>query len=264
MKVATVLERILADKHEELVARKALCSAEDLAARRDTAPPLRPFAQSLRRHIAAGQAAVIAEIKKASPSKGILREDFDPAAIAVSYQSGGAACLSVLTDSKYFQGADRYLQEARQACALPVLRKDFIIDAYQIDEARILGADCVLLIAAALDDARLSDFHAHARALGMDVLIEVHDAQELQRALRLPVDMIGINNRNLHDFSISLQTTYELLASIPAEVLVVSESGILSSADVQAMRAHGVHAFLIGEAFMRALDPGRALAELIA
>ncbi len=264
MAVATVLERILSDKRTELRQRQASLSAAQLQAQLATATPVRPFLSALRRSVQAGREAVIAEVKKASPSKGVLRADFDPAAIARSYERGGAACLSVLTDQPYFQGHDLYLQQARAACSLPVLRKDFIVDVYQVDEARLLGADCILLIVAALDMATLHTCYGRALELGMDVLIEVHDGDELQRALALQPAMIGINNRNLHDFSVTLDTTYELLAAIPATTLVVSESGILTRAHVAEMCAHGVHSFLIGEAFMRAAEPGEALAALIA
>jgi indole-3-glycerol phosphate synthase len=207
---------------------------------------------------------VIAEVKKASPSKGVLREHFVPAEIAASYERGGAACLSVLTDVRYFQGADAYLEQARAACALPVLRKDFIVDEFQVVQARAIGADCILLIAACLDDAELRDLEACAAALGMAVLVEVHDAAELERALRLTTPLVGINNRDLRTFEVSLQTTLDLRAQIGPERLLVTESGILARADVQRMRSAGVHAFLVGEAFMRADDPGVALASLFA
>ncbi len=222
----------------------------------------RGFAAALRARVAAGQPAVIAEIKKASPSKGVLREDFHPADIARRYERGGAACLSVLTDRDFFQGCDEYLQEARAACRLPVIRKDFILDPYQVLEARLLGADCILLIAACLDDTRMAELNAQALELGMDVLIEVHDRAELERALPLPGQLIGINNRDLRSFRVSLDTTLGLLDAIPPDRLLVTESGILAAADVALMHAHGVHAFLVGEAFMRAADPGAALGQL--
>jgi indole-3-glycerol phosphate synthase len=266
--VSDVLQRILQVKAQEIEAARA---RRDLASlRRDAEstlladPALRPrgFEAALRRTIAGGRAAVIAEVKKASPSKGVLRADFDPAAIAASYERGGAACLSVLTDVQFFQGAPGYLGAARAACALPVLRKDFIVDPYQIYEARCWGADCVLLIVAALDDARLADLEACALGLGMDVLVEVHDASELDRALRLRTPLLGINNRDLRSFEVSLQTTLSQLPRIPAGRLPVTESGILSTADVRLMRDAGVAAVLVGEAFMRAPDPGEALRAL--
>jgi indole-3-glycerol phosphate synthase len=232
----------------------------DAAAR--AAPPPRDFVQAMRAKIAGGHAAVIAEIKKASPSRGVLRQAFDPPAIAASYAAAGAACLSVLTDRSYFQGAPEFLTAARAACTLPALRKDFIVDQYQIAEARALGADAILLIVAALDDARMAALEACARDYGMAVLVEVHDATELDRALRLATPLVGINNRNLRTFDVSLATTLGLLPRIPAERLVITESGILAPPDVAAMRAAGVHAFLVGEAFMRAPDPGAALSAL--
>ena len=254
-----ILKQILARKREEIADRKARVSIAELRARNADAPPARGFAAALRQRTGAGQAAVIAEIKKASPSKGLIRADFDPAAIARSYAAGGAACLSVLTDVDFFQGADEYLVAAREACSLPVLRKDFVVDAYQLHEARVLGADCVLLIAAALDDAQLSEFAFIAAELGMDVLVEVHDLDELERALPVPARLLGINNRNLKTFDVSLQTTLDLQAAVPADRVLVTESGILAPADVALMRQAGVHAFLVGEAFMRQPDPGAAL-----
>jgi indole-3-glycerol phosphate synthase len=223
---------------------------------------VRDFVAALRAKIAAGRPAVIAEVKKASPSKGVLRADFDPAAIARSYAASGAACLSVLTDRQFFQGAPEHLAAARGACALPVLRKDFVVDPYQVHEARALGADCILLIVAALEAARMRELEALALGLGMAVLVEVHDAAELDRALALSSPLVGINNRDLRTFDTRLETTLDLLPRIPAERLVVTESGILARADVERMRSHGVNAFLVGEAFMRAAEPGSALAAL--
>jgi indole-3-glycerol phosphate synthase len=260
--MSDILNRIVAVKREELTAARALRSLaswlEAAQARRDQ----RGFAAALRAKITAGHAAVIAEVKKASPSKGVLREHFVPAEIAASYAAGGAACLSVLTDERFFQGADAYLEQARAACALPVLRKDFMIDEYQIVQARAIGADCILLIAACLDDALMADLEACALAQGMDVLVEVHDGEELDRALKLKTPLLGINNRNLRTFEVTLATTLDLLPHVPADRLLVTESGILASADVQRMRQANVHAFLVGEAFMRAPDPGAALARL--
>jgi indole-3-glycerol phosphate synthase len=259
-----ILQRIVAVKREELAAARA---ARSLASWRDEARArhdVRGFAAALGRKIAAGHAAVIAEVKKASPSKGVLREHFVPGEIAASYERGGAACLSVLTDERFFQGAAAYLQQARAACALPVLRKDFMVDEYQLVQARALGADCVLLIAACLDDAQLADLEACAMDLGMDVLVEVHDGSELERVLCLKTPLVGINNRNLRSFEVALETTLSLLPHVPADRLLVTESGILERADVQRMRHAGVHAFLVGEAFMRAADPGAALADLFA
>ncbi len=257
-----ILERIVAVKREEVAEARAqrgdAAVRADAEARRD----LRGFAAALHARLAGRQAAVIAEVKKASPSKGVLREHFEPAKIAASYERGGAACLSVLTDVRFFQGSPAYLQQARAACTVPVLRKDFIVDAYQVFESRAMGADCILLIAACLDDALMADLEAQAHALGMNVLVEVHDAGELERALHLTTPLVGINNRNLRNFEVSLDTTLALLPQIPADRLLVTESGIRVPADVQRMRAAGVHAFLVGEAFMRAPDPGVALAEL--
>jgi indole-3-glycerol phosphate synthase len=257
-----VLKKILARKQEEIVANKARVPESALREWAVQSSPVRGFVDSLKSRVAEQRPAVIAEIKKASPSKGVLRADFHPAEIARSYAAGGAACLSVLTDRDFFQGADEYLQEARAACELPVIRKDFLVDPYQIYEARALGADCILLIVAALDDAVLRDLSALAMDLGMDVLVEVHDGEELERALDLPLSMVGINNRNLRTFEVSLDTTLDLLERIPQDRLVVTESGILAGADVARMREHGVHAFLVGEAFMKAEDPGGKLAEL--
>ena len=262
--MSTILDTILARKREEVAARRERTSLFELKARAASAPPLRGFADAVAAKIAAGQAAVIAEVKKASPSKGVIRADFDPAAIARSYAAGGAACLSVLTDVDFFQGADEYLVAARDACALPVLRKDFIVDAYQLYEARVLGADCVLLIAAALDDVQLAEYAFIADELGMDVLVEVHDLDELERALPIPARLLGINNRNLKTFEVSLQTTLELKVAVPADRVLVTESGILARADVALMRDNAIHAFLVGEAFMRQPDPGAALSALFA
>jgi len=257
-----ILSRILTTKAEEVIAAQVERPFDVVEREARAAPPPRGFANAIRARIARQQPAVIAEIKRASPSKGVLREDFDPAAIAASYERGGATCLSVLTDRPFFQGAPEYLVAARDACALPALRKEFIVDEYQIAQSRALGADAVLLIVAALDDARLTALEACARDYGMDVLVEVHDAGELDRALRLATPLIGINNRNLRTFHVSLQTTSELLPRVPADRIVVTESGILARRDVAQMRRHGVNAFLIGEAFMRAPDPGAALAAL--
>lgn len=257
-----ILQKILARKAEEVAARAAYVSLSRLREQAAVADAPRGFIAALERKIAAGQAGVIAEIKKASPSRGVLREHFDPPAIARSYAQGGAACLSVLTDIDFFQGADDYLKQARAACALPVLRKDFMIDPYQVYEARALGADCILLIVSALEDARMAALAEVAAELGMDVLVEVHDAAELERALTLPCRMIGINNRNLRTFETRLDTTLDLMRNIPTDRLVVTESGIHTREDVALMHRHDVHAFLVGEAFMKADDPGRKLAEL--
>jgi indole-3-glycerol phosphate synthase len=262
--VSDVLDRILARKREELAERRVRMPEAALIEQARTLAPPRGFARALRQRNAAGEAAVIAEVKKASPSKGVLRADFRPADIARSYAAHGAACLSVLTDRDFFQGHEDYLVAARAACNLPVLRKDFTIDAYQVHEARALGADAVLLIVAALDDARLRDLHDLAHSLGMDVLVEVHDQTELDRALATPAELIGINNRNLRTFDVSLETTRALAPHVPAERLVVTESGIASPADVRGLRASGIHAFLVGETFMRADDPGAALRALFA
>ncbi len=257
-----ILQRILARKHEELAERRTRCPLDELMRRLDTASATRGFVEAIRGRIDAGQPAVIAEIKRASPSKGLLRPDFRPAEIAHSYEQHGASCLSVLTDVDFFQGADAHLQEARAACALPVLRKDFVVDAYQVYEARALGADCILLIVAALDDDQLSALSQLAHTLGMDVLVEVHDLEELERALPLETILVGINNRNLRTFETRLDTTLQLLPMIPKNRVVVTESGILVPQDAALMRARGVNAFLVGEAFMKSEDPGRKLAEL--
>jgi len=259
-----ILERIVAAKREE-VAQAQL--ARDLAAVRAQARErrdVRGFEAALRRRIAHGEAAVIAEIKKASPSRGLLREPFEPAEIAASYARHGAACLSVLTDQAFFQGAGAYLGEARAVCELPALRKDFIVDEYQVHESRAIGADCILLIAACLADSQMTEFEACAHELGMAVLVEVHDEAELERALRLKTPLVGVNNRNLRTFEVSLQTTFALRPRLPAGRLLITESGIVAQEDVRRLRADGVHAFLVGEAFMRAADPGQALARLFA
>jgi len=260
--VSDILKKILARKVEEVRERRARVAPAEQHARAVDAPPARGFARALEAKIAAGAAGVIAEVKKASPSQGVIRADFRPADIARSYAAGGAACLSVLTDVDFFQGADTYLQAARAACALPVLRKDFTLDAYQIDEARALGADCILLIVAALDDAQLADLSALAHALGMDVLVEAHDADELERALRTPARLIGINNRDLRTFKTSLDITLNLRGRVPPDRLLVTESGIHARADVARLRNAGVNAFLVGEACMRAADPGAELEHL--
>jgi indole-3-glycerol phosphate synthase len=260
--MSDILDRIVAVKRDEISRARRKRDLPSLRRDAESLGGLRDFVGSLRAKIAAGGAGVIAEIKKASPSKGVLRERFEPAAIAESYAERGAACLSVLTDAQFFQGSAAYLEQARAACALPVLRKDFMVDAYQLFEARAMGADCILLIVACLDDALMADLEAQAHALGMAVLVEVHDGAELDRALRLKTPLLGINNRNLRSFEVSLQTTLELLPRVPAERLPVTESGILGRADVERMRAANVHAFLVGEAFMRAPDPGAALAAL--
>ncbi len=257
-----ILNMILKRKAEEVAERRAAVSLSELRARLPEAPAPRGFVAAIEARLKAGKTAVIAEIKKASPSKGLLRADFHPAEIARSYERGGAACLSVLTDRDFFQGADEYLMEARAACALPVLRKDFNIDPYQVVEARVLGADCILLIVAALDDGALRELAALARELRMDVLVEVHDAAELDRALALDTRLIGINNRNLHNFETRLETTLDLLPNIPKDRIVVTESGIHNSADVALMREHGVNTFLVGETFMRTEIPGAELERL--
>lgn len=260
--MSNILTQIVAVKHQEVaeaIKRKPLAvMREDAESRVLT----RDFASALRQKIAAGQPAVIAEVKKASPSKGVLRSDFIPADIAQSYAESGAACLSVLTDRQFFQGEVDYLKQARASCSLPVLRKDFMVDAYQIYESRVMGADCILLIAACLDDAQMRDMEAQAVALDMAVLVEVHDAAELERSLKLKTPLIGINNRNLKTFEVSLDTTLSLMGQLPAGRILVTESGIATPADVQRLRQGNVQAFLVGEAFMRAEDPGAALTGL--
>ena len=262
--MSDILKKIVDVKRQEVAAALKRKSLEAMRADAESRVLTRDFVGALRNKIAAGQAAVIAEVKKASPSKGVLREDFIPADIAQSYAEHGAACLSVLTDKDFFQGSVDYLKQARASCDLPVLRKDFMVDAYQVYEARAMGADCILLIAACLDDVHMAELEAIARSLDMAVLVEVHDAEELQRALKLKTPLVGINNRNLRTFEVSLDTTLGMLKDVPADRLLITESGILNRADVQKMRDANVHAFLVGEAFMRAPDPGAALAELFA
>jgi indole-3-glycerol phosphate synthase len=257
-----ILKKILQRKAEEIAERSERQNLRFLRDQVETAPPPRGFTAALRAKLAAQQAAVIAEIKKASPSRGVLRERFDPVAIAASYERHGAACLSILTDADFFQGCEEYLQNARAACSLPVLRKDFIIDPYQVYETRVLGADCVLLIVAALADTQMRELAQLTAELQMDILVEVHDARELERALALNTPLIGINNRNLHTFETRLETTFDLLEQIPDDRIVVTESGIHSRDDVASLRSKGVNAFLVGEAFMRADDPGAALSNL--
>lgn len=261
-KTGTVLDRIIQRKVEEVAERRALVSLEELKSRAAKQEPARGFIAALKNKVALGDAAVIAEVKKASPSKGVIREDFHPADIATSYQNGGAACLSVLTDRDFFLGHEDYLIEARIASELPVLRKDFTVDVYQVWEARALGADCILLIVAALSDALMAELFAAANEAGLDTLVEVHTQEELQRALRLDAELVGINNRNLHTFDTSLDTTIELLKQMPANRVAVTESGIHSKDDIQRMRAAGVNTFLVGEAFMRADEPGEELKRL--
>lgn len=260
--MADILHRILARKVEEVAERSARLPPAELVARCGDLPPTRGFADAIQTRIARGEAAVIAEVKKASPSKGVIRADFDPAAIARSYQAGGATCLSVLTDVDFFQGADDDLIAARAACDLPVLRKDFVIDPYQVYEARALGADCILLIVAALDDAMLMELSLLAAELDLDVLVETHDAAEMERALDVPSRLIGVNNRDLRTFEVSLDTTLALRDRVPADRVLVTESGIVTREDVTRLRAADVHAFLVGETFMRAPDPGVALRDL--
>jgi indole-3-glycerol phosphate synthase len=262
--MSDILDKIVAVKREEVAAALKQKPLAMIRADAESRVLTRDFEGALRAKIAAGQAAVIAEIKKASPSKGVLRAEFIPADIAQSYAEYGAACLSVLTDKQFFQGSVDYLKQARASCDLPVLRKDFMIDVYQVYEARAMGADAILLIAACLDDGQMADMEAVARSLDMGVLVEVHDREELSRALRLKTRLVGINNRNLQTFEVSLQTTLDMLPDVPADRLLVTESGIQTAADVQRMRDAQVHAFLVGEAFMRAKEPGEALATLFA
>ena len=262
MNTPTILKKIVARKREEIIERLALRSVSDLQAQATQQSACRGFVKSMQAKLAAGQSAVIAEAKKASPSKGVIREHFDPAAIAKSYQAGGAACLSVLTDKDFFQGSEEYLQQARAACELPVIRKDFIVDPYQVVEARAIGADCILLIVACLEDAQLAELNAAAKELGLDVLVEVHDRAELDRSLVLENTLVGINNRDLNTFETSLNTTFDLLPYIPDNRIVVTESSIHTPEDVAAMREQNVNAFLVGEAFMRADEPGEKLKAL--
>ncbi|MBB4605797.1 indole-3-glycerol phosphate synthase [Xanthomonas arboricola] len=260
--MSDILNTILARKAEEIAERSARVPLAELIARSADLPLTRGFAAAMQASIAAGEPAVIAEVKKASPSKGVIRPDFHPADIAVSYEFGGASCLSVLTDVDFFQGADAYLRQAREACTLPVLRKDFTVDPYQVYEARVLGADCILLIVSALDDGQLAELSGLAMQLGLDVLVEVHDIDELERAVQVPVSLVGINNRNLRTFEVTLQTTLDMRAAVPRDRILVTESGIVTPADVQLMRSHGVNAFLVGETFMRAAEPGESLRQL--
>ena len=262
--MSDILNTILARKAEEIEQRSRVRSLADLRLRAQSQAPARGFVDAIRRRHAGGEAAVIAEVKKASPSKGLIRKDFDPAAIARSYEAGGAACLSVLTDVDFFQGSNLYLGAARQACALPVLRKDFTIDPYQVYEARVIGADAILLIVAALEDGPLIEMANLAHELGMDVLVEVHDIDELERALQTDCELIGVNNRNLRTFEVSLETSIALKAAVPPDRTLVTESGIATRADVARMRSAGIETFLIGESFMRERDSGLALQRLFA
>jgi indole-3-glycerol phosphate synthase len=260
--MSDILDKIVAVKREEVAAALRHKPLDVVRADAESRVLTRDFEGAMRAKIAAGQAAVIAEIKKASPSKGVLRAEFIPADIAQSYAEFGAACLSVLTDKQFFQGSVDFLKQARASCDLPVLRKDFMVDVFQIYESRAMGADCILLIAACLNDAQMADFEAVAQALGMAVLVEVHDAAELERALKLKTPLLGVNNRNLRTFEVSLGTTLTLMAQLPPDKLLITESGIATREDVLRLRQAGVHAFLVGEAFMRAPEPGQALAEL--
>jgi indole-3-glycerol phosphate synthase len=262
--MSDILNKILATKAEEIAAAQARLPLAEVQALAAQQTPARDFTAAIRNKIAAGKAAVIAEIKKASPSKGVIRADFKPAEIAASYEQGGAACLSVLTDEQYFQGSADYLKQARAACSLPVLRKDFMIDAYQVYEARAMGADCILLIAAALTLAQMQQLESVAHSLGMAVLVEVHNGEELAQALQLTTPLLGINNRNLRTFEVTLETTLGLLGNITSDKIVVTESGIFTAEDVKLMRDHAVHTFLVGEAFMRQENPGAELAKVFA
>lgn len=262
--MSDILNKILATKAEEIAAAQARLPLAEVQALAAQQPPARDFVGAIRSKIAAGKAAVIAEIKKASPSKGVIRADFKPAEIAASYEQGGAACLSVLTDEQYFQGSADYLKQARAACSLPVLRKDFMIDTYQVYEARAMGADCILLIAAALTLAQMQQLESVAHSLGMAVLVEVHNGEELAQAIQLTTPLLGINNRNLRTFEVTLDTTLGLLEKISGDKIVVTESGIFTADDVKLMRDHAVHTFLVGEAFMRQDNPGAELAKVFA
>ena len=257
-----VLDKIMAHKAQEVAHAKRQVSLADVAGQADDTPDCLGFASALQRSLADGRSAIIAEVKKASPSKGVIRTDFQPRLIAESYEKYGASCLSVLTDAEFFQGSVDYFAQAREACTLPMLRKDFMLDEYQVYEAKAMQADCILLIVAALEDGLMQDLAGRAQELGMDVLVEVHNAHQLERGLRLNMPMIGINNRDLRDFSTSLNTTIDLLESIPDDVVVITESGIHSADDIALMREHKVNSFLVGEAFMRADEPGRRMAEL--
>jgi len=260
--IPDILKKIISRKIEEIAERKQGCALPEMRQRAEAADELRGFADAIRAKIKTGDAAVIAEIKKASPSKGVMRENFKPADIAASYEKAGAACISVLTDADFFQGSEEYLQQARAACSLPVIRKDFIIDPYQVYESRAIGADCILLIVAALNNVQLSELSSLAQELNMDVLVEVHDAEELERAMLLKLPLVGINNRNLRTFEVDLQNTLDLLKQIPEDRIVITESAIHNKEDVTLMRENSVNAFLVGEVFMRAEDPGVELARL--
>lgn len=260
--IPTILRKIVARKHEEVADRQRLLSLADVKARAKEQPPTRGFADALRRRVDQKQPAVIAEVKKASPSKGVIRDPFIPAEIAKSYAAAGAACLSVLTDRDFFQGCEDYLREARAACDLPVIRKDFMVDPYQIHESRMIGADCILLIAACLTKDQMQEMTGIAKEHGLDVLVEVHNAEELEDALTLDTPLVGINNRDLHTFEVSLETTWKLHEWIPGDRVTITESGILTRDDVVAMEAHGIYGFLVGESFMRAAEPGEKLKEM--